>query len=297
MIDEIRIFLRVLQEGSFSAAARSLGASPSMISKNIARLEKRLNVSLFERIAGNIRTTQEAEIFKYEAQKILNAVQSAEESLAIHRSKVAGTVRIHTALPTAKYLIAPILPELFEQYPFLKLEFTLEPRRGDFLEDKIDLAIHSGRPTELSLIGRPLMSRPWTIAAAPSYIEKFGKPQSPKELSRHRCLNFSIWTHWNSWTFREDGLISSVDDSNTLISANQGELLRTLALQGLGIVRLAHFHIKDDIKKGNLVPLLEKNIEQSLDDQFYLLYPKKKQTLRARVVIDFLYERLVKEQP
>lgn len=295
MIDEIRIFLRVLQEGSFSAAARSLGVSPSMVSKNIARLEKRLNVSLFERIAGNIRNTQEAEIFKHEAHKILNAVQSAEESLAAHRSKVAGTVRIHTALPTAKYLIAPLLPELFDAYPYLRLEFSLAPRRGDFLEEKIDLAIHSGRPTELSLIGRPLMSRPWTIAAAPEYIAKHGCPSCPQELSQHRCLNFSVWTHWNSWTFKEDGLISSVDSSNTLISADQGELLRTLALQGLGIVRLADFHIKKDIEQGHLVPLLEQYIEQSLDDQFYLLYPRKKQTLRARVVIDFLYERLTKE--
>ena len=97
-------------------------------------------------------------------------------------------------------------------------------------------------------------------------------PLQPADLQQHRCLNFTIRTQWNSWTFHEEGGLKSIDIPNH-IGANQGELLRTLALVGLGIVRLAHFHIADDLKAGTLVPLLEDSHEKGEDDMLYVLYP------------------------
>lgn len=291
MLEDIHVFLCVLQEGSFSAAARKLERTPSSVSKTINRLEKRLNVSLFERIDSHIRSTPEAEILKNKGQQALQSISTAKEALANRKEKVAGLVRIHTALTTAKYLLAPLLPQLVAQYPLIEFDFILDSQRSNFLEQEIDIAIHSGRPVEQSLIGRPLMKRPWVIAAAPAYLEQHGTPESPADLVAHKCLNFSVRTQWNSWTFREKNIVSSMEQP-PFMRSNQGEFLRTLALHGLGIVRLAYFNVAEDLNQGRLVPLLEEHIVQSQDDQFYLLYPKRKQTARAKAVIDFLHEHL-----
>lgn len=291
ILEDIHVFLCVLEEGSFSAAGRKLDRTPSSVSKTIQRLEKRLNVSLFERIDGQIRATSEAEILKNKGQLAVRSIDKARESLASQKDRIAGLVRIHTALTTAKYLLAPLMPKLVAQYPQLEFDFVLDSQRSDFLEQEIDIAIHSGRPVEQTLIGRPLMFRPWVIAAAPAYLEQYGTPTTPADLANHKCLNFSVRTQWNSWTFNENNTIMSAEQT-PFISANQGEFLRTLALYGMGIVRLAHFNLAEDLRQGRLIALLQNDTAQSHEDQFYLLYPKRKQTARAKAVIDFLHEHL-----
>lgn len=289
---EMTVFLRVVEEGSFSAAARKLKQAPSTVSKRIARLEQRLGARLFERIDGTIRLTEEGAAFRAAGEGVVAAMEAAEGVVRPQADAVSGTVRVHTALTTAKYLIAPQLPDLMERHPDLRLEFVLNTERGDFARQGIDVAIHSGRPTELSLIGRPLMVRPWTIAAAPAYLEKHGVPHHPEDLLRHRCLNFTIRTQWNSWTFHEDGALKTIDIPNH-VGADQGELLRTLALVGLGVVRLATFHLAEDLAAGALVPLLADYQERSDDDRFYLLYLRGRTVVpRVRAVVDFLAERL-----
>lgn len=288
--DDLIVFLRVVKDGSFSAAARTLEMSPSAVSKVIARLEQRLGVRLFERVGGAIRITQEGEALQASAQRVVEAMEDAENAVTNREAGVTGIVRIHTALTTAKYLIAPKLPALLERHPQLRIEFLLDTERGDFIKQGIDIAVHSGRPTELSLVGLPLMKRPWVIAAAPDYLRLHGTPEVPEDLLKHRCLNFTIRTQWNMWTFKDAGGIKAVDAPN-YIGSNQGELLRTLALHGLGVVRLAEFHIGADLKEGTLVPLLTSFQENSDDDRFYLLYLGGRSVApRVRAVIDFLHE-------
>ena len=288
---ELQVFLRVVEEGSFSGAGRRLHVSPSTVSKLIARMEARLGVRLFERVAGAIRLTQEGERFRTAGEQVVQAMEEAEAGVRVADAEISGTVRIHTALTTAKYLVAPRLPLLLDKHPRLHLDFVLGTERGDFIRQGLDVAIHSGRPTEQTLIGRPLMLRPWVIAAAPAYLQRAGTPQRPEDLLRHRCLNFTIRTQWNRWTFHEDGGLKTIDIPNYL-GADQGELLRTFALQGLGVVRLARFHIAGDVAAGTLVPLLTPYQERTEDDRFYLLYPRGRSLApRVRAVVDFLAEQ------
>lgn len=285
---ELTVFLRVVEEGSFSGAGRRLHLSPSAVSKLIARLEERLHVRLFERVAGAIRLTQEGERFRAASQRVVQAMAEAEASVNVADAEVSGVVRIHTALTTAKYLLAPRLPLLLDKHPRLHLEFDLGTERCDFIKRGIDVAIHSGRPTELTLVGRPLQLRPWVIAAAPQYLARHGIPQRPEDLLQHRCLNFTIRTQWNRWTFHEDSGLKTIDIPNH-IGANQGELLRTFALLGMGVVRLAQFHIAADLASGALVPLLSPYQERTEEDRFYLLYPQGKSLApRVRAVVDFI---------
>lgn len=285
---ELQVFLRVVEEGSFSGVGRRLHQSPSTISNLIARMEARLGVRLFERVAGAIRLTQEGERFRAAGEQVVQAMEEAEAGVRVADAEVSGTVRIHTALTTAKYLVAPRLPRLLDKHPRLHLDFVLGTERGDFIRQGLDVAIHSGRPTEQTLIGRPLMVRPWVIAAAPQYLARHGTPQRPEDLLRHRCLNFTIRTQWNRWTFHDEGGLKTIDIPN-YIGANQGELLRTFALLGLGVVRLARFHIAGDLGSGALVPLLTQYQERTEDDRFYLLYPRGRSLApRVRAVVDFL---------
>lgn len=288
---ELAVFLRVVEEGSFSAAGRRQGLSPSAVSKLVARLEARLQVRLFERVAGAIRLTQEGERFRAAAVRVVQAMRDAESAVNVADCDISGVVRINTALTTAKYLIAPRLPLLFAKHPKLQLDFVLGTERADFARQGIDVAIHSGRPTELSLVGRPLMLRPWVIAAAPEYLAAHGTPQRPEDLLAHRCLNFSIRTQWNRWTFHEESGLKTIDIPSR-ISSNQGELLGTLALLGLGVVRLAHFNIAAELEAGRLVELLGEFQERSEEDRFYLLYPHGRSLApRVRAVVDFLAQQ------
>ena len=287
--EELTVFLRVVEASSFSGAARALAMSPSAVSKLVARLEARLGVRLFDRIAGSIRLTQEGERFKVHGKRALDAIIEAESSVAATDHDVAGVLHVHTPLTFAKYVLAPLLPKFLAQHPNLRIEFILGTTRGDFLRDGIDVAIHSGHPKELPLIARPIARRRWLIAAAPSYVSEHGAPTSPDELRVHRCLNFTVRTNWNSWSFRQDGALKTIDIPS-YVGADQGELLRTLAIEGLGVVRLAEFHIGHDVRESRLIELLAE-YRDPVDDLMYVLYPHRCNLApRVRAFLDFLDE-------
>src|SRR5690606_1295226 len=130
----------------------------------------RLQVRLFDRIAGSIRLTQEGHNFRVASQHVAEAMATAENSVNPSEGDVAGVLHIHTSLTFAKYELAPLLTRFLQLHPKLRIEFIIGTDRGDFLKKGIDVAIHSGNPTELSLIGKPLFRRRWIVAAAPEYL-------------------------------------------------------------------------------------------------------------------------------
>ncbi|AEC18610.1 LysR family transcriptional regulator [Pusillimonas sp. T7-7] len=285
---EIQVFLAVVENGNFSAAARKLGLTPSGISKTISRLEARLAVRFFDRIGGSIRLTQEGHAFQVRSQRVVDAMHEAENAVLPEGDQISGLIRVHTSLTFAKYQLAPILSLLLNRFPGLRVEFVIGTERGNFLERDIDVAIHSGNPTEMSLVGKPLFLRRWAIAASPAYLQRHGTPQCPDDLLRHHCLNFTVRTHWNTWTFTEHGTSRMLTIPDGPVGADQGELLHSLALHGLGIVRLAEFHIGEDIRQGKLLELL-KGFEPQAHDTMYVLYPKGRSLApRIRVFLSFI---------
>lgn len=286
---ELNTFLEVVETGSFSAAARRLGRSPSSISKLIGRLEARLQVRLFDRIGASIRLTQEGSAFRDQGRRVVEAMIEAEEQIRSGQGAVTGTLTIHTPLTFAKYQLAPLLPAFLERHPGIGIRFVLDTERGDFMRDGIDVAIHSGTPNEQGLIARPIARRRWLIAAAPAYLRRRGVPTRPEELRDHQCLNFTVRRSWNSWTFRDRGVAATIDVSSR-IGANQGELLRTLAIEGLGIVRLAEFHIGADVRAGRLTSLLAE-YRDPVDEMMYVLYPhRRNQSRRVAAFLEMIDE-------
>ncbi|NWD59130.1 LysR family transcriptional regulator [Pseudomonas veronii] len=288
-------FIWATEHGNFSAAARSNGLTPSAISKLITRLEDRLQARLFQRGARNLTLTEEGTAYLVSAREVVNAMAEADSLAEAFPTRVSGTLRIHTMTTFAKHQILPWLPDFLATYPALSVDIQVGPQYIDQFEQGLDIAIHSGILPDSSRIARKVGESAWVICASPDYIARNGKPDHPQDLGKHDCFNFSFKSAWNNWEFE-------IDNQKTLIPVSakasfaQGDLLRQMALSGAGIVKLAQFHIGEDIQKGRLIPLLE---EYALDEKepIYMVYSNRKHlSPRIRVFRDFL-EAKIAEKP
>jgi DNA-binding transcriptional LysR family regulator len=279
---DIAVFVQVAEDGDFSAAARTLALTPSTISKSIARLEDHLGRRLLHRSSRSMRLTPEGQSFLDAAHRVLDAVEEAE---AVVSATPSGTLRVRSVPTFARYQVAPLMPTFRRLYPKLRVEFVLSNERTAFLDDGADVAIASGDLPSSSLIARRIASSRWIICASPAYLAEHGMPTSPDDLDRHECLNFLMATKWNSWSTAGTGL-----NTEGGILANQGDMLLALARAGAGIVRLAEFHISDDLKAGRLVALFPEHQDRA-EEPIYVLYQDKRNlSPRIRVFLTFLQE-------
>jgi DNA-binding transcriptional LysR family regulator len=279
---DIAVFVQVAEDGDFSAAARTLTLTPSTISKSIARLEDHLGRRLLHRSSRSMRLTPEGQSFLDAAHRVLDAVEEAE---AVVSATPSGTLRVRSVPTFARYQVAPLMPTFRRLYPKLRVEFVLSNERTAFLDDGADVAIASGDLPSSSLIARRIASSRWIICASPAYLAEHGTPTSPDDLDRHECLNFLMATKWNSWSTAGTGL-----NTEGGILANQGDMLLALARAGAGIVRLAEFHISDDLKAGRLVALFPEHQDRA-EEPIYVLYQDKRNlSPRIRVFLTFLQE-------
>ncbi|CAG8863406.1 HTH-type transcriptional regulator PgrR [Pseudomonas fluorescens] len=288
-------FMWATEHGNFSAAARANSMTPSAISKLITRLENRLQVRLFQRGTRTLTLTEEGTAYLVSAREVINAMAEADSLAEAFPNRVSGTLRIHTMATFAKHQILPWLAEFLSRYPALSVDIQVGPQYVDHFDQGLDIAIHSGMLPDSSRIARKMGESAWIICASPDYLARRGVPAAPGELAHHDCFNFSFKSAWNNWEFLLDNQRTRVPVS-AKASFAQGDLLRQMALSGAGIVKLARFHIGQDIECGALVPLLE---DYALDEKepIYMVYPNRKHlSPRIRVFRDFLEQKLA-ERP
>lgn len=284
-------FIWANEHGNFSAAARAHDMSPSAISKLINRLENRLQVRLFQRGARSLTLTEEGNVYLESARAVMDAMAEADSLAEALPTRVSGTLRIHTMTTFAKHQIIPWLSEFLTQYPELSVEIQVGPQYEDQFEKGLDLAIHSGVLPSSSRVARKIGDTEWIVCAAPEYLHANGTPAHPQDLLKHTCFNFSFNSPWNNWSFKVDGDTTSIPVVAKSTFA-QGDLLRDMALAGAGIVRLADFHVGEDIKKGRLVPLL-RDFQPGIAEPVYMIYANRKNlSPRIKVFRDFLQAKL-----
>lgn len=290
---ELTVFLRVVETGSFSAAARDLSLNASTVSKLISRIEERLGTRLFARTSRVVRLTADGEVFQAGALRALEAIEDVEAEIASSRApeSIKGMLRIHSLPAFARYQLAPLLPAFLARHPELHVEFLLGNEAPDFIEQKIDISIQSGELRDSPLVARRIGTSRWVICAAPSYLGVNGIPKTPADLDQHNCLNFTRETPFRDWPVtngagKSPGRIKVAGN----ISSNHGELLLDLARSGVGIVRLAEFHIGNDLRSGTLVPLLQ-DYQNDEEEPIHALYlPRRLTHVRVRTFLDFLLE-------
>ena len=284
---EMEVFVRVVEQGGFSPAARIAGMTPSAVSKLISRLEARLGARLLNRSTRQLQLTPEGCSFYERATRILADLEVAVRVAGLGERAV-GRVRINTSASDFNHILAPALPEFLALNPAVTLDITQTDAVVDLLAERTDVAVRAGPMKSSSLVARKLGETALTIVASPRYLERHGEPHSIADLQQHNRLGFGYARAVDGWELRENGEDSIVPAAGR-VQTSDGEGLRHLALSGVGLARLADFTVRADIDAGRLVPILS-NLNTGEKEEFHAVYIGQGGPLPARVraVLDFL---------
>ena len=282
-IQDLMAFVDVVRQGSFAKAARNLGVSASAVTKGIARLESDLGVQLFTRSPRKVLLMDHSREFYERCVKILAALDEAETGIRDETSVTAGVVRV--VMPTAfgGTTLIPHLSRFFELYPDIKLELEFSTAPVDRVKDGFDLAISTSDLADSSLVRRVLWRGPMVIVGAPSYLKKYGKPETPEDLVHHNCIVGNVG---RNWTFKRDGEPFRVRIDGSLY-LKTGGTYREAVLHGIGIGYSTRWLFREDISSGALVSLLENYTRD--DNPISVIYNDRRHLpKKVKIVIDFL---------
>lgn len=284
--EAMAVFLAVVEEGDFSAAARRLRMTPSAVSKIIARLEAKLGVRLLQRSTRSISLTTEGSAYAESTRRILGDIEDAE--LAIQPgAEPRGRLRISLPSAFGHRLIVPMLPAFIARYPAIELELDFSDAIVDLQNGDADVAVRVAAQSDSTLVTRRLAPNRRVICAAPDYLERHGMPQTPDDLHHHVCLAITAHGRLNVWEFDEQGVRRAIRFRGP-VEANSTEALRRLALAGIGIVRLSDILVGGDIRAGRLRPLLT-DCNHADAEPICVVYPHRRfLPPRVRVFVDFL---------
>lgn len=297
---EFETFVCVVETGSFSAASRKLGCTPSAVSKLIERMENRLGVRLLQRTSRSLTLTQEGRNLHRAAAHVLETVTEAEAALLDRQATATGLLRVHTTLNFAQTQLAPLLPEFLAANPQLRIEFLLNSEPIDLVNAEIDISLQVGPVTNPSLIARRIATTRWLLCAAPNYLKTFGTPTVPTDLLHHNCLNFLPQTYRSVWPLRDESSEATNDRSPNRyeavgnVASNSDNFLRVLACQGMGIARLAEFHIAQDLREGRLCQVLGDCLPDQPEPIFAVYQSRRNLSSRVKVFLVYFEQRLKK---
>jgi DNA-binding transcriptional LysR family regulator len=287
----MEVFVRVVDLGGFSAAARACRLTPSAVSKLLSRLEARLGARLLNRSTRRLQMTPEGCVFYERSVRILADMEEAERH-ASAGEQPAGTIRINTSASFGNHILAPLVPAFLARHPAVTLDITHTDRVIDLMEERADIAIRAGPLKSSQLMARKLGRTEMIIVASPAYAAQHGLPASPQELAHHRIIGFSYQRTLEGWPMLQ-GNERTIFRLDNPILAGDGEAIRQLALNGVGIARLAGFTIHKDLAEGRLLPVLE-NCDPGEFEEFYAVYLGQGGPLPARIrtLLDFLAEHV-----
>lgn len=286
----MEIFTVAVAEGSFSAAGRCLGLTPSAVSRTIDRIEARLGVRLLLRSTRALALTAEGEAYLRAARRILADLGDAEQAIA-DQGAPRGRLRVSAAQAHGRLTVVPLLGEFVRLYPHILVDISLADRLVDIAAGQADVAIRFGPLADSLLTARKLGESRRVIIASPAYLARHGTPKVPEDLHGHNCLNFNFRRAEPTWPFRDGTREFSLPVRGN-IEANNGETLGQLAAAGVGIARVGAFSIADEIASGALVPILEEYNPGDVEAIHAVFAGGANTPARVRVFVDFLAERL-----
>jgi DNA-binding transcriptional LysR family regulator len=287
-------FVRCAETGSFSKAAVDLGMTPQAVSGQIKQLEDYVGVRLFHRTTRKIRLTEEGSGFFEQCRAGVDSIEEGVRFLHESTHDAVGTVRMSVPYGIARGYITPILSRFFREHPRVSVDLLVQNANPDVVEQGIDLGIASrGLPTS-NMIARRLVTAELVLCASPSYIREHGIPRSIEELRNHRCV---VLRHPKTgkimpWTFQTPEGTTTLDLAGCL-TTNDSDTQRQAVLNGVGIGQLASFFVAQQLRTGDLVPLLMGYVAPPYN--FYLFMLRRTKIPRkTRVLADFLHKEFKK---
>ncbi len=289
-LEELAVFLAVVDAGSLTAAAEHLNQPVSTTSRLLARLEDKLQTTLLRRTTRRLDLTDEGSRFARDARNIMEAVQVAEDGLMERRGRLSGPLRVDAATPFMLHVLAPLMPGFQALHPDVKLVLSSNDGFIDLLEQRVDMAVRIGELDDSTLHSRLLGCTRIRLLASPQYLGRAGVPSETKDLLQHQLLGFIQPDSLNIWPVRHtDGKLLRIEPS---MAAGSGETLRQLALNGQGIVCLSDFMTARDVAEGRLVEVLGSITEPTTRPVHAVYYQQSAISARIASMVRYLVDAL-----
>jgi DNA-binding transcriptional LysR family regulator len=275
-------FVAVAECGQFTAAAERLGVSSSHVSRQIARLEERLQTRLLYRSTRKVALTEAGQTFLHHCQRLQDGREEALRAVTDLTREPKGLLRMTCAVAYGERFIAPLVTRFMEEYPQLRVDIELTNNTLDLVHEGMDLAIRLGRLQESRLVAARLAPRKMYLCASPAYLERYGRPHSVSELARHNCLVGSS----DSWLLQQNGREFSQRVQGNW-RCNSGQAVLDAALRGAGLCQLPDYYVLEHLKRGALVSLLDAH--QPPNTAVWALYPQQRHlSPKVRKLVDYL---------
>jgi DNA-binding transcriptional LysR family regulator len=289
----IRAFVSVAEEGGFSAAARELGLSKSAASRQIAALEDELGAQLLKRSTRSVKLTDSGYAYLERCRTLLADLEEADQAVAALQNEPAGLLKINAPMSFGVTHAAPAVAEFMARYPELQVALILNDRFVDPYDEGFDVTLRIGALEDSSLAARKLAQIEMGLYASPAYLEKHGRPRGPDDLKSHAALHYGRPSSQAAWTLRGGREPVSI---RYRLCSNNGDALRAAAVAGLGIALIPAFLVRDEVRNGRLVALLDGFEPKPVD--LYAIYPPTRfLAAKVRLFIDFLAERFAGSRP
>ena len=287
----IETFVAVVDAGSFTAAARRLGHSPSYVSKEIARLEEKLNTRLLYRTTRSISLTDAGRSYYTQCVQLVSGAQDAERSIVDSGAELRGSLKVSAPVGFGLGSLSALLPEFLDAHPKLTLDLAFTDQMVDVIADGYDVVFRVGPLTDSNLIARQVSSTRGLTVASPTYLQRNGRPMHPSELANHVCISYAQMQMPNRWDYRTDNGESVTVDVQSRVLCNSAELERVLAVAGVGVTRLPEFSCADELRRNLLEPVLTDYERPPMG--IFAIYPHRRHlSQKVRAFVDFLVECL-----
>jgi DNA-binding transcriptional LysR family regulator len=293
-LTSLTAFVRVVDNGGFSAAGRKLNMSTTMVSNHVQALEDRLGARLLQRTTRKVSLTEIGKAYYDRATQILADLEQADDIAGASQSTPRGTLRVYTATHIVQF-VAPVIAEFLGSYNEVKVDLTIGEKNADLIDEGYDLAVRLTPPPDSSLIVRSLATWRHVLCCSPAYLEKHEPPRQLSDLENHNCISHALYPFQDGWHFVDrKGTPAAVRVSGNLIS-NSGETLRRAALQGVGVFLAAGFLVGDDLDSGHLIRLLPEY--RPVEFAMSAVYPHRHHlSAKVRIFIDLLVHHSAEQQ-
>ena len=285
--------VKVVEVGSFSGAARTMGVSKGHISQRISQLEDRLGTRLLHRTTRKLSLTELGNLYYQRCKQVIEDLEEIEGTVSEFQQRATGLLKISSPNLLGEMHIVPAIGDFLKENNSLEVELNFYSKKVDLIEDAYDVVIQVGARTDVNVINKPLAKTTFKLVASPQFLNQYGSPKHPYDLKHLRCLQFTEYGTSKPWKFIRDDESLSVNGLSYWHSSS-GHCLLAAARDGLGLAYLPDYYLTEDLKTGALVRVLDgwSGIERDI----VAIYQQRSHlSAKVKLFVEHLQERFQQE--
>jgi DNA-binding transcriptional LysR family regulator len=293
----MRLFNRVVEDGSFTAAGHKLGLAPSSVSRQVSALEKELGARLLNRTTRKVSLTEAGTLYFERTRRILTEIDETNDAVGAMQAAPRGTLKLNVPVVFGRRYIVPNMPEFLTKYPDVSVELNVTDHYVDLIEEGADLAIRIGGTTQLSFVARKLATMHRVLCASPAYLEAHGEPAHPEDLATHNCLRYRHIPGEIVWRFADADRTYEIQVDGNFAANNAGSIA-SAAIAGMGLALLPVWMVGREIHRGQLREVLPEYSAEIADfaNEVFAVYPHARHlSAKVRAYIDFIAAKFTGE--